>query len=371
MKNKLLIPDTIQRNNFDLLRFLLASSVILCHCYATFYGWELFVKYEPFMKWSQGKISIGSAAVNFFFVISGFLIVRSFESSDNFGEYIKKRILRIYPGFIVVFVLGFLVFGPIGHMKHINFAEYQNFLNTIPLKRETANMLSLQSPIENRYFTQLPQSGLNNSLWTIHYEFICYLMVPLLVWLGFTKQKKWLLVLMLISYMLLCLQTLGYIFPFKQSLSGGIIGNPYYYPRYFTYFLCGSCVYVFRNQIPRNAWLAVAALVLFLLSFKLKLIDAIWPLSGTYLLFFAAYHHKYIFPKFAKYGDLSYGIYLYGWPLQQLIILWLGKLLNIYTFFAIVFPIILIFAALSWKVAEAPALKLKNIKLNSLKSASL
>lgn len=359
MNKHLLIPDTIQQNNFDLLRFLLASSVIFCHCYATYYGWEQFVNNEPFMKWSGGKISIGSAAVNFFFVISGFLIVRSFENSANFWVYIKKRFLRIYPGFIVVFVLSFLVFGPIGHMKDINFTEYQNFLKAIPLKRETANMLSLQSPLEQRYFLQLPQSGLNNSLWTIHYEFICYLMVPILAWLGLTNQKKWLLILLLISYLLLCLQTLGYIFPFKQSLSGGIIGNPYYYPRFFTYFLCGSCVYVFRNQIPRNIWLALVALLSFVLSFKLNLIDVIWPVSGTYLLFYAAYHHKFIFPKFAKYGDLSYGIYLYGWPLQQLVLLFWGTYLNVYTFFAVVFPIVLLFAILSWNVVENPALKLK------------
>src|SRR5690554_2062789 len=102
---KRLIPDNITRNNFDLLRFLLASSVIVCLCYAIFYGWDKFVLEEPFMSWSGGTISIGSAAVNFFFMISGFFIVRSFEKSANFWEYLKKRILRIYPGFIVVFLL--------------------------------------------------------------------------------------------------------------------------------------------------------------------------------------------------------------------------------------------------------------------------
>src|SRR5690606_4078579 len=104
------------------------------------------------------------------------LIVRSFENSDNFWEYLKKRILRIYPGFIAVFILSFFLFGPLGMMKEISFIEYQDFLSSIPFKRETANMLSLQSPIESRYFIQLPQSGLNNSLWTIQYEFICYML---------------------------------------------------------------------------------------------------------------------------------------------------------------------------------------------------
>lgn len=363
MKNNLLIHNTINRNNFDLLRFLLASSVIVCHCYAIFYGWEQFVKNEPFMKWSGGKISIGSAAVNFFFVISGFLIVRSFENSANFMEYIKKRILRIYPGFIAVFIFCFLIVGPIDYMKSLSLSEYLDFIDSVHLKRETANMLSLQSPVENRYFTQLPQSGLNNSLWTIHYEFICYLFVPLLAWVGLTQRKKQLLILLIICYLLLCLQTFGYIFPFKQSLSGGIIGNPYYYPRFFTYFLCGSCVYIFRYQIPRNSWLATASLLLFVLAFKIKMIDVIWPLAGTYLLFYVAYHQKYIFPEFAKYGDFSYGIYLYGWPLQQLVMLFLGTYLNVYTFIAVVYPVVLLFAVLSWKMVEDPALRLKKSEL--------
>lgn len=359
MKYKLLIPETLHRNNFDLLRFLLATSVIFCHCYAIYYGWERFAKLEPFMNWSGGKISIGSTAVNFFFVISGFLIVRSFEYSAKFWDFLKKRVLRIYPGFIVVYILGFFIFGPIGHMKVWNLSAYAEFLKSIPYKRELANMLSLQSPIEKRYFTDLPQFGLNNSLWTIHYEFICYLIIPVLVWLGFTKQKWWLFISLSVSYILFSLQSLGYIFAFKPSLNGGIIGNPYYYPRFFTYFLSGSFIYIYRNHMPRTIWLAIISFVLFFLAFKLRLIDVIWPFTGTYLLFFVAYHPKISFPNFAKYGDFSYGIYLYGWPLQQLVILYSRKFLSPLTFFTAVYPIVLIFAVLSWKIIESPALKLK------------
>ena len=364
MKKLQLIPETINRNNFDLIRFLLATSVIVCHCYATYYGWEQFVKHEPFMKWSGGKISIGSAAVNFFFVISGFLILRSFERSSDFRDYLKKRILRIYPGFIVVFMMSFLVFGPLGHINHGTINSYRDFIHFIPLKREFANMLSLQSPIESRYFTHLPQTGLNNSLWTIQYEFICYLFVPILVWMGFIKHKAWLLIALMISYILFSLQSIGYIFPFNNNLSGGVIGNPYYYPRFFTYFLFGSSVYLFRDNIPRSLFIAIPAFVLFLFAFKLRLIDIIWPITGTYLLFYFAYHRIALFPNFAKYGDFSYGIYLYGWPLQQLILLFFGKYLNVYTFFLVVFPIILIFAIVSWIFVEGPALKLKNKQLN-------
>ncbi len=311
------------------------------------------------MKWSGGKISIGSAAVNFFFVISGFLILRSFEGSANFPDFLKKRILRIYPGFIVAFLLCIFVFGPIGHIGHSWIKSYGEFIKYVPLKQELSNMLSLQAPAEGYYFNHMPQPGLNDSMWTIQYEFICYLAVPLLVWLGFLKHKLGLAIVFVASYAWLTLQNLGLVFPHDSNLSGHILANPHFYPRFFTYFLAGSFAYAYRHDIPRNNALLSLSLVLFVLAFKLQQIDLLWPIAGSYLLFYCAYHPKVLFPKFAKHGDFSYGIYLYGWPLQQLCMLYFGPYLNPFSFFALVLPLVLIFAVASWNLVEKPALKLK------------
>ncbi|MBN7811320.1 acyltransferase [Algoriphagus sp. H41] len=371
MKKQLLIPETLNLNNFDLLRFLLASAVIFCHCYAIFYGWELFAANEPFMKWSGGKISIGSAAVNFFFVISGFLILRSFERSSNFWDFLKKRVLRIYPGFIAAFVLCLLVFGPIGHISHSWIKSYGEFLDYVPLKLELANMLSLQSPVEGYYFNHLPQTGLNNSMWTIQYEFICYLSVPILVWLGCLRHKAGLAIALTGCYALLSLQNFGFVFQHDASLNGYILANPYFYPRFFTYFFAGSLVYAYRHHIPRHPFFLALSLAVFVLALKLQLMDLAWPIAGTYLLFYFAYHPKALFPNFAKYGDFSYGIYLYGWPLQQLTMLYWGQYLTPLTFFVIVLPLVLIFAIASWYLVEKPTLKLKQMTIRQLKAIPL
>lgn len=359
MKNKLINPN-LNQNNFDILRFILATSVIFCHCYAIYYGYEKFVQNEPFMKWSGGQISIGSFAVNFFFVISGFLIVKSFESSSSLLDYLKKRLLRIYPGFIVAFLVSIIIFAPIGHLKEFNVGQYLRFLGQLPLKRELANMLSLQSPVEAVYFNHLPQKGLNNSLWTIQYEFTCYLLVPVLAVFGIKKNRKWVLAALVICYALFILQSMGLIFSFNNQLNGGIIGNPYYYLRFFTYFLCGAVCYLYRDKIVASAWLALFSLAFIVTAFIYKKIDWFLPFTGSYLLFYLAYLPKLQYPAFSKHGDFSYGIYLYGWPLQQLFMLFLWQYLTPWRFFVLVFPIVLIFAVISWKIIEEPALRLKN-----------
>lgn len=315
------------------------------------------------MKWSGGLISIGSFAVNFFFVISGFLIVKSFESSSSLTDYFKKRVLRIYPGFIVAFALSIFLFGALGHIGTNNIHSYTGFLRYVPALRELANMLSLQSPVESLYFTNLPQSGLNNSLWTIQYEFICYLMVPFFGFLGVLQKKQWVLGLFILFYTLLICQTLGWVFQFNNNLNGGIIGNPYYYPRFFTYFFAGACFYLFRNTLPSLKWLAVVCLAAVIIAFRLKLVDFILPVAGSYLLFYLAYNAALQFPNFSRHGDFSYGIYLYGWPIQQLVMLYFWQYLTPKTFFLLVFPIVLFFAWLSWKFIEGPALRLKKSPL--------
>jgi peptidoglycan/LPS O-acetylase OafA/YrhL len=114
MSKSLLISQRTFPNNFDFIRFVLAASVILCHSYVMYYGTANFLTKEPFLVWSHGQVSIGSMAVDFFFIISGFLIVKSFESSDSTINYLTKRVLRIYPGFITAFTLSILIAGFIG-----------------------------------------------------------------------------------------------------------------------------------------------------------------------------------------------------------------------------------------------------------------
>src|SRR5688500_7314075 len=98
-------------NNFDFSRVVLATIVVLCHSYVIYDGNLL---REPLWQLSQHQLTLGTFAINFFFVISGFLICQSWDRSQNLLYFLKKRILRIYPGFIFVCLACAFLFAPLG-----------------------------------------------------------------------------------------------------------------------------------------------------------------------------------------------------------------------------------------------------------------
>ncbi|WP_018613328.1 acyltransferase family protein [Segetibacter koreensis] len=362
MNRPLLINPQIGINNFDIIRFLLASAVIFCHCFVMYYGYEPFTKSEPFMVLSQGQISIGSVAVDFFFIISGFLIVRSFEYSKTNIEYLKKRILRIYPGFIVAFLISILFAGFVGELRNTGTNNYWQYLGNLHKKQELVHLFTLQSPNEKWYFKNMPQVGVNNSLWTIQFEFICYLLVPVIAFLGFFKKKFLFIVSFLVVYVILYLQLKGWILPFKES-NNLFLGNTYHLPRFTTYFLSGACFYIFRAKIFKSNFFAILSFAAIAFSFVwVKCVDQVLPVAGSYLLFYTAYHPALQFSKFSKRGDYSYGLYLYGWPIQQVVMYFLAIHLNPFRFFFIAYPLVLAFAYFSWHFIEKRCLHFKTRK---------
>jgi peptidoglycan/LPS O-acetylase OafA/YrhL len=67
--------------------------------------------------------------------------------------------------------------------------------------------------------------------------------------------------------------------------------------------------------------------------------------------------------NFGKYGDFSYGMYLWAFPVSQILICFWQDKFNVFTYIVSVFFITLFIAVLSFKFIEKPALKLKNKKI--------
>src|SRR5689334_20689842 len=109
MKKKLDEASLGRSNNIDFLRFALASLVILSHSYPLVWGNNT---REPFSMATGGQRTGGELAVEGFFILSGFLITRSWYSARSTGDYLRRRALRIYPGFFVAVAFSGLIAAP-------------------------------------------------------------------------------------------------------------------------------------------------------------------------------------------------------------------------------------------------------------------
>jgi peptidoglycan/LPS O-acetylase OafA/YrhL len=137
-------------------------------------------------------------------------------------------------------------------------------------------------------------------------------------------------------------------------------GSPAWYPRFFTYFLAGVVFYLFRDRITMTVPRAVvAAGALFLALFVYPLYDLAMPIAGAYVAFWFAFNPDLGLQRFGKHGDFSYGLYVYGWPVQQTMI-WLtaGRIPPLALFLSSL-TAALGFAVASWYIVERPFLRLK------------
>jgi len=361
VERNLLIRSELNKNNFDCMRFFLATAVIYSHCFVIFYG--VVINTEPVSIFTRNQVDLGTIAVYFFFVISGFLIVKSFENSGNTYEYFIKRILRICPGFFVAFLISVLVLGAVGTIDASHkFGQWKFYFQHFGFRRITLNFFTLEAPKGVKAFSTNPLPDMiNESLWTIQYEFACYLLVPLLAIVSVVKRKWLAVAFFLVSYGVLVLQS-THIINIADNEKNWVFQYPSEMPRLLAFFFAGSCFYFFRNNIVRSKFLILSAIILSLFaSWWVKGLDIVLPLAGTYLVFSFAYHPRVQFFDFAKRGDFSYGLYLYGWPVQQLVMHFFAKHLSADRLFFVAFPLTFLAAYLSWHLVESRFLKMKDL----------
>ena len=321
-------------NNFNLLRFVLASLVIFSHVPELQYGnRDLEILTQIFHT-----ISFGELAVDGFFIVRGYLIVKSWTSGRSAYAFLAARVFRIYPAFFIACIISAFLVGPLSSSPgYFHRVDYTDFL--CGLLR-----LSLQGIPDVFYGSYNPV--LNASLWTIPYEFNFYITVLLLgVLRVFEFRVLWLM--MLISFLA------GY-FLYKLGIS--ISGSTYL--RFGGLFFAGGFFYLYRDVIPwhRNyailAFGAFIAMLFFDATAELGL-----PIFFGYSMIYFAKNSTY-FLWFNRFPDVSYGIYLYAWPINKMIFWWWP---SISTTFAVtlVFLLSCFMGNLSWRFVEAPAMLFK------------
>ena len=338
-----------RENNFNFIRFVLASLVVLAHSFAL----PGFGRYEPIYLLSHHQIDGGALAVDIFFIISGFLVMSSWQHSKSTVDYFRKRILRIHPGFIANVLICALVIGPIGT---VNTTDYFHALHPLRFVYNTIQ-LKLELPLT---FGNLKYNSVNGSLWTIRNEFLCYVMIAMFGILKLYKLRA-LFPLMLLSMLSLLSVQNYHSGPLFHVRILPIVGELEMWPHYLAEYLSGVCFYLYRDRIPfsRN-WAAYSGIVIATCCLFGRGLQVMIPLAGAYLVFYCSFSKALKMQRFGTKQDLSYGIYLYAFPIQQMCLYWINPVLNPAWLFLIAYPFTLLMALGSWRLVEQPFILLKS-----------
>jgi len=330
-------------NGFQAVRLGLALLVVWFHSYGCLSGTDLS---EPLGRWTGGRYFTGTLAVQGFFVLSGFFVSQSWVRSRGTGDYLWKRLLRIWPAFVVALVLSVVVAAPLGA-----WVLDQPLESVKPTARLLRWPLTLGVPTVPAAFAGLPRAGeLNAPLWTIRWEFLFYLLVPALVAARLFTRPRALMALWAVAVAALAVYSRG-LLPSSMLLHGTLLFAPF--------FLAGVLAHACADRLPLPRWLLPAGLILLAAAMAAgESGRVVTPVAVASVVFGLARLAPARLPLLGA-RDLSYGIYLFAFPLQQLLVAlhpgWQPWSLALASIAAVV-PV----ALASWHWIESPALKFKN-----------
>jgi peptidoglycan/LPS O-acetylase OafA/YrhL len=322
-------------NNFDFLRLFFAITVAIVHA-------EMMTQIEilrPVSLFLDSEIAVDS-----FFVISGFLIFMSFDSSPNLNNYLTKRIRRIFPGycFVILLCAFFLFFVSTEKVTDYFTLEFVSYL--------FFNLLTLNfiQPTLPGVFSGHTFPVINGALWTIKIEVLFYLFVPFIAYLltKFNKMRVLILIYflsILYSTVMLWLSTyydMEIFIRLERQLPGQL-----------AFFISGAFLYYYYSKFHNNALLILAVSVTVLILHKYVIdIYILYPASLAGVVIYFALIFKYL-GNFGKIGDLSFGIYIWHFPIIQLFILY-DLFVNPVMGLSMLVLSIFLFSFLSWHGVE-------------------
>lgn len=324
-----------RQNNFNLIRLVAALTVIYGHSYAVVSakgGADFFTR---LIGWSFS----GGVAVDTFFVISGFLVTAS-AMKGNWRRYIAARLLRIYPGLLLcatllAFGLGALLTTSSGYLQ---LPEVWRFWwhNGFAIKTEY---------FLPGVFTGMPDAAIDGVLWSIVIEVRLYILVLVLQLAGVFRRPA------LFNTLVIAALTLGYLMVDVLSARASSAEL-----RVEALYLLGMFCWVNRDRLPLNEFVLPALLAACAMAKNTDRFVVPYCLTVTYSVFLFAFAPG--FGWFRRVGDYSYGVYLYGWPVQQCLVLW-DRQIPAWRNALLGCVISLAIGMLSWHFFEKPVLSLK------------
>ena len=329
------------RNNaLNAWRLALACEVIL---------WHSFPLTGRNVTFAPAHQLLGEAGVDGFFAISGFLITSSWLRHPRLREYCAARALRILPGFWVCLIVTAFVMAPIGvAIQNRGGGKLISSGASAQYVLKNIAVLILQPDIAGTPQGIPFPKYWNGSLWTLIWEVFCYILVAVLGVVGLLK-RRWLLPVLFVLLFYWATQLPP---PAPETITGAQAAS-----RFGLMFVAGALVYQFRDKISARWSLVGLCAIIVALSGLMpdyRLVGAI-PLAYAVIVSASLLKHK----RLTLHNDLSYGVYIYAFPTQQLLVICGLAGLNPFAFFPVSTAATLPLAALSWFLIEKHAMSVK------------
>ena len=330
----------LKKNNFDLIRLILASTVFLVHAAVLSKKAEL-----GFLT----DFLSSEVAVNAFFVISGFLVTLSFCNTASSKDYFQKRIRRIYPAYVFVIMVSAL-FG-----CFLTNLPVKSYISLDLLKYLAANLsfLNIIQPGLPGVFVNNSMPAVNGALWTIRFEVLFYIIIPVFSYLLIRFNKKAITLAVMSSVIFAVHVSALYAETIEASPLSMLLKIT---PGIFQYFICGSLLFHFYKELEKRFTLIFSLSVIFYIISKMTGASHLIPLCTSIIVIYLACRFRYL-GNWGRYGDFSYGIYIWHFPVIQTLISF--KVFDKSPYFSLFLASLLIFtlAWISWHFIEKQFLK--------------
>ncbi len=335
-------------NNFNLIRIIAALAVLVTHSYAVAIGTG---DAEPFR--STLGMTLGTVAVDVFFLTSGFLVTSSLLTRQSAIDFIWARALRIFPALLVMLLLTVFVLGLAFTSLPVH--DYLSSVMTYSYFAKCATLLfGVAYELPGVFSSNPYKSAVNGSLWTMPYEVRMYAILA----------TAWIVLRLAPGSRLVRLKAIVVIF----ACTGGsyTIAEYFYlnshsnFAKLFFMFFLGATFYILQGHIVLSRLLfLLLAIGLAVATSNKDVFFVVYVFSIAYIVFFLAYVPSGVIRKYNRVGDYSYGIYIYAFPVQQSIAALIPGV-SVTQMIALSATATIFLAALSWHLLERRSLRLKD-----------
>jgi peptidoglycan/LPS O-acetylase OafA/YrhL len=337
------VPEESRANNIGTLRLIGALAVLFGHSFVLTEGVPFHDPISDVTRELAGfSLGLPGLGVAMFFAISGYLVTRSWMRHESFVAYAEARLLRIYPALILAVALTVLL-GLV--LTDVDGAAYLTSKQTVEYAIHDSALIDLRYTLPG-VFEDNPSNAVNGSLWTLPVEMRMYILVALAGLLGMLRRR-----------MLFNIAAAGIVVLYLAWPESPLLADPVH-ARAAVFFLMGAALLVNRDWAPLTGLGAAGMAALAALASFTGAYDLVFAIAFAYVILWLGFTDRVRMPNLAAHGDLSYGTYLYAFPVTQL---WVQMLQPVspWVVFLLSLATVLPLAWMSWHVLEQNALRLK------------